>query len=67
MKKLPTSTMEILLKKAGAERVSESAKEEILNILLKKIEKTSAKSQEFAEHANRKTIKKKDIEMSLNL
>lgn len=67
MKKLPVSTMENLLKKAGAERVSESAKEEILKILLKKIETITIKSQEFAQHANRKTIKKQDIEMELDL
>ena len=67
MKKLPVSAMENLLKKAGAKRVSESAKDELAKHLIKKIETTTAKSQELAEHASRKTIKKQDIEMALDL
>lgn len=58
--------MENLLKKAGAERVSESAKKELIKILTKKVEKTTSNAQEFAQHANRKTIKKQDIKMVLD-
>ena len=65
MKQLPLSVMELLLKKAGAKRVSESAKIELQNALVKKIEEIGKKAMIFANHAGRKTIKKKDIELSI--
>ena len=62
---LPNVVMEKLLKKAGAKRVSESAKEELMRILKKKIEELSKKASAFSKHAGRKTLKKEDIELSL--
>jgi len=66
MQKLPLSSMEKLLKKSGAIRVSESAKKELLINLIRKIENITPKAQDFAEHSNRKTIKKQDIKITLD-
>jgi histone H3/H4 len=66
MKKyLPLSTMEALLKKAGAKRVSESAKEELQKVLDSEIARISKKATVFSSHAGRKTIKKEDIELAI--
>jgi len=60
---LPILTMENLLKKAGAKRVSESAKLQLQKILFQKITKITRKANNFSNHAGRKTIKKSDIEL----
>jgi histone H3/H4 len=63
--KLPLSVMEKLLKKAGAKRVSETAKTELSSHLEAKARAVSAKAIEFSTHAGRKTIKKEDINLVL--
>jgi DNA-binding protein len=61
MARLPVFSMEKLQKKAGAKRVSESAKEELQKTLEKEIEQKTKKAMLFAKHAGRKTIKKEDV------
>jgi DNA-binding protein len=61
---LPLAAMEKLIKKAGSERVSESAKQELQNLLHKKIEAATKKAEILCIHGGRKTIKKKDILLS---
>lgn len=62
---LPVVVMEKLLKKAGAERVSVKAKEELLKLIKEKNKEISKKAVEYAKHAGRKTVKREDIELSI--
>lgn len=64
-KNLPKSVMEKLLKRGGAERVSESAKIELNKVLVKRVKKISERAMFFAKHAGRKTIKKEDVFLAL--
>ncbi len=58
---LPAAAMEKLLKKAGAERVSEDAKQKLREVLEEYAEGIGAKAVRMANHAGRKTIKDSDI------
>ncbi len=58
---LPAAAMEKLLKKAGAERVSEDAKHELREVLEEFAANIGAKAVRLAAHAGRKTIKDSDI------
>ena len=61
---LPLAGMERLLKKAGAERVSEDSKKE-LGLVLEEIgTELGRKALELSNHASRKTIKKEDISLA---
>ncbi len=60
-KELPTTSVEKLLKAAGAKRVSEGSKKALQTILNKKITELSQKASTFSKHAGRKTIKKEDV------
>jgi histone H3/H4 len=53
--------MEKLLNKAGAERVSASAKEEMVEVLEEFAENIAKKAIRLAKHAGRKTVNKKDV------
>lgn len=58
---LPGAAMEKLLKKAGAPRVSASAKEKFQEVLEEYALIVGEKAIRFAQHAKRKTIKASDI------
>jgi DNA-binding protein len=66
MKQFPTLTTEKLLKKSGAKRVSELAKQELSDQLFEKLKYISKRSTIIAEHAGRKTIKNTDIKLSIS-
>jgi histone H3/H4 len=53
--------MEKLLKHAGAERVSEDAKEALRDVLEEYSMDLGKRANNFASHANRKTVKGSDI------
>jgi len=61
---IPLASMEKLIRKSGAHRVSESAKEELRKILEDKAENISKKAIMFVKHAGRKTIKEEDIQLA---
>ena len=61
---LSLSGMERLLKKAGAERVSNRAKEEFREIIEDYGEQIGKKAVLFANHSKRKTIKVEDIKLA---
>ena len=63
-KLLPVAAMERLLKKAGASRVSEEAKETLKDILEDYAEKIGAKAWEIAKHSGRKTVKSSDLKIA---
>ena len=61
---LPLAAMEKLLKAAGAERVSEDAKEALRDVLEEHSMELGKRANAFASHANRKTIKGSDITLA---
>ncbi len=62
---LPVAAMEKLLKKAGAPRVSNSAKEELRGVLENYAEEIGEKAFKFAKHSGRKTVKADDIKLAV--
>lgn len=61
---IPLASMEKIIKKSGADRISECAKEELRKIIVRNIEKISQISIKLANHAGRKTIKMEDIKLA---
>ena len=63
-KLLPLAAMENIMKKAGAERVSDKAKAALKFVLEEKAEKIAESALRLALHAGRKTIKAGDIKLA---
>ena len=61
---LPLAAMEKLMKKAGAPRVSEEAKDALREVLEDIAADISSKALTFASHSGRKTIKRADIKLA---
>jgi histone H3/H4 len=61
---LAVAPMHRICKKAGAERVSEAAAEEMAKVLEDVGVKIAKEALDFAMHAGRKTIKEEDIEIA---
>jgi histone H3/H4 len=61
---LPLAAMEKLLKSAGADRVSESAKVALREALEEISEEIGRDACKFALHAGRKTVKAEDIKLA---
>jgi histone H3/H4 len=64
LKGVPLAAMERLLKKEGANRVSEEAKHALKKSLEDYASKLSYSAVKYANHAGRKTIKKQDVELA---
>lgn len=61
---LPLAAMEKLLKKAGAARVSQSAKDAMREVLEEIAQGIGEKSIKFAQHSGRKTVKGSDVKLA---
>jgi len=62
---IPLASMGKILKNSGAERVSDSAKEELKSLIEEKASEISKRAVKFALHAGRKTVKKQDIDLAI--
>ncbi len=60
---LPNAPIERIIRKAGAERVSDGAVSELKEAVEKAGEEIAQDASEMADHAERNTITKEDIEM----
>ncbi|HLD89325.1 MAG TPA: histone family protein [Candidatus Nanoarchaeia archaeon] len=63
-KLIPLATMEKIMKHAGAERVSDSAKEALKDVIEGIAEEIASNAVRYASHAGRKTIKAGDIKLA---
>jgi histone H3/H4 len=61
---LPIATIERLIKKAGAKRVSESAARALGEILEEKATEITREAIKLAEHAGRRTVRDVDIRLA---
>jgi len=61
---LSLSSMDKLLRKYGAKRVSESAKTALRDAIEEFSEKISVKAVQFARHGGRTTVKEEDIKLA---
>jgi len=62
---IPLAAMEKIIKKAGAERVSDPAKSALKEVLEEYAGRISSDAVRFALHAGRKTVKAGDIKLAV--
>jgi len=62
---MPSTMAHHVMKNAGAQRISDDAKEALAKALEESGEELAKKAVELAKHAGRKTVKAEDIEMAV--
>ncbi|KXB01188.1 histone [candidate division MSBL1 archaeon SCGC-AAA259O05] len=65
MAELPIAAVDRIIRKAGGQRVSKSAAEELAEILEDKGAKIAGEAAELSEHAGRKTVRDEDIRLAV--
>lgn len=61
---LPNAPIERIIRKAGAERVSDNAVDELREALQGLGEEVAVDANKMAEHADRNTVKKEDVKLA---
>lgn len=65
MADIPVAPVDRLMRKAGADRVSESASKKMVEALEDYADEIARKAADVARHSGRKTIKAEDIKLAL--
>lgn len=63
---LPMAPIERLIKRAGAERVSDGAVEELADYLEDEVIKIAQNAIRLSKHAGRKTVTRDDVKLALS-
>lgn len=65
MAEIPVSPIDRLVRKAGAERVSEETSKKMVEVLEEYASEVARSAAEISRHTGRKTIKAEDIKLAL--
>ncbi|MFP3909760.1 MAG: histone family protein [Archaeoglobaceae archaeon] len=65
MAEIPVAPVDRLMRKAGADRVSESAGKKMVEALEDYASEVARKAADIARHSGRKTVKAEDVKLAL--